>query len=367
MVEAPILKRKLEDVNEAASQESALKQNLAKTCVHEVAVPTCYTSTNDESLHGTLSIPLYNVAEYAITMSFRDKQKVIYTSPLKALSNQKYKELSEEFSDVDLLTGDVTISPNASCLVMTTEVLRAMLYAGSQPCHVVYTDFRPTPLQHYVFPMGGSGLYLVVDDNDQFREDNFLKLQDTFIRKKSGSSNAKASGRSGKGTSVSSVPDIYKIVKFTMGLNMPAKTVVFTSVKKWDYDSHRYIGSGEYIQMSGRAGRRGKDECGICIIMIDEEGEIQFSILLSLAIHLSQSPTFDNLRRVLGIIKKPEPLQVINNAQEEDLASAATNWVQTNMIQQFGVDFKECKKEANMMLNKMDQRRNKEKGKGEIL
>lgn len=35
-----------------------------------------------------------------------------------------------------------------------------------------------------------------------------------------------------------------------MGLNMPAKTVVFTSVKKWDGDSHRYIGSGEYIQVS---------------------------------------------------------------------------------------------------------------------
>jgi ATP-dependent RNA helicase DOB1 len=36
-----------------------------------------------------------------------------------------------------------------------------------------------------------------------------------------------------------------------MGLNMPAKTVVFTAVKKWDGDSHRYIGSGEYIQVGG--------------------------------------------------------------------------------------------------------------------
>lgn len=35
-----------------------------------------------------------------------------------------------------------------------------------------------------------------------------------------------------------------------MGLNMPAKTVVFTAVRKWDGDSHRYIGSGEYIQVS---------------------------------------------------------------------------------------------------------------------
>lgn len=34
-----------------------------------------------------------------------------------------------------------------------------------QPCHVVYTDYRPTPLQHYIFPAGGDGLHLVVDEN----------------------------------------------------------------------------------------------------------------------------------------------------------------------------------------------------------
>ena len=34
-----------------------------------------------------------------------------------------------------------------------------------QPCHVVYTDFRPTPLQHYIFPSGGDGIHLVVDEN----------------------------------------------------------------------------------------------------------------------------------------------------------------------------------------------------------
>lgn len=113
------------------------------------------------------------------------------------------------------MTGDVTINETASCLVMTTEILRSMLYNGSevtremawvifdevhymrdkergvvweetiillptavkyvflsatipnarefcewivkikqQPCNVVYTDFRPTPLQHYLFPTG---------------------------------------------------------------------------------------------------------------------------------------------------------------------------------------------------------------------
>jgi ATP-dependent RNA helicase DOB1 len=42
-----------------------------------------------------------------------------------------------------------------------------------QPCHVVYTDFRPTPLQHYLFPVGGKGLHLVVNENGDFREDSF--------------------------------------------------------------------------------------------------------------------------------------------------------------------------------------------------
>ncbi|KAL2551484.1 Protein HUA ENHANCER 2 [Forsythia ovata] len=70
------------------------------------------------------------------------------------------------------------------------------------------------------------------------------------------------------------VKALFATETFAMGLNMPAKTVVFTSVKKWESDSHRYIGSGEYIQMSGRAGRRGKDEQGICIKMIDEKMEM---------------------------------------------------------------------------------------------
>lgn len=46
------------------------------------------------------------VAEYAIAKSLGEQQRVIYTSPLKALSNQKYRELSSEFGDVGLLTGN---------------------------------------------------------------------------------------------------------------------------------------------------------------------------------------------------------------------------------------------------------------------
>lgn len=135
-----------------------------------------------------------------------------------------------------MITGDVSINQNASCLVMTTEIFRSMLYRGSeiirevawvifdevhymrdkergvvweetiiltspnikyvflsatipnarefaewictikkQVCHVVYTDLRPVPLQHYLFPTGGEGIYLVVDETGKFREENFNK------------------------------------------------------------------------------------------------------------------------------------------------------------------------------------------------
>ena len=55
-----------------------------------------------------------------------------------------------------------------------------------------------------------------------------------------------------------------------MGLNMPARSVVFTSLKKWDGEDTRYISSGEYTQMSGRAGRRGKDKRGNAIVFVDD-------------------------------------------------------------------------------------------------
>lgn len=383
------------------------------------------------------------VAEYAIAQSLRAKQRVIYTSPIKALSNQKYRELLAEFGDVGLMTGDITINPEASCLVMTTEILRSMLYRGSevmrevawvifdeihymrdkergvvweetiillpdnvhyvflsatipnamqfaewickihnQPCHVVYTNFRPTPLQHYIFPAGGSGIHLVVDEKGAFREENFQKAMGS-LGDKMGEDPSSALAKANKKGEIKKggkkdVPDIYKIIKmimmknynpvivfsfskreceglalkmskldfnteeehdmvtkvfknamgqlsesdqelpqiqkllpllcrgigihhsgllpilkevieilfqegllkvlfatetFSIGLNMPAKTVVFTNVRKWDGKEFRWVSGGEYIQMSGRAGRRGLDDRGIVILMIDEQME----------------------------------------------------------------------------------------------
>lgn len=72
------------------------------------------------------------VAEYAIALSQKHMTKVIYTSPIKALSNQKYRELKRKFESVGLLTGDLQINPNASCLIITTEILQSMLYCASE-------------------------------------------------------------------------------------------------------------------------------------------------------------------------------------------------------------------------------------------
>ena len=71
------------------------------------------------------------VAEYGIALATKHMTKAIYTSPIKALSNQKFRDFRNDFDDVGILTGDVQINPEASCLIMTTEILRSMLYRGA--------------------------------------------------------------------------------------------------------------------------------------------------------------------------------------------------------------------------------------------
>ncbi|CAI5439778.1 unnamed protein product [Caenorhabditis angaria] len=72
------------------------------------------------------------VAEYAIAMCKMHKTRAIYTSPIKALSNQKFRDFKQIFDDVGLVTGDIQLNPEAFCIIMTTEILRSMLYNGSE-------------------------------------------------------------------------------------------------------------------------------------------------------------------------------------------------------------------------------------------
>lgn len=73
------------------------------------------------------------VGEFAVHLALAEGTKCFYTTPIKALSNQKFADLTERYGSdaVGLLTGDVSVNGDAQIVVMTTEVLRNMLYAGS--------------------------------------------------------------------------------------------------------------------------------------------------------------------------------------------------------------------------------------------
>jgi antiviral helicase SKI2 len=73
------------------------------------------------------------VAEYAIALAMRSRTRALVTTPIKSLSNQKFRDFSERFGEdnVGLITGDVSINPEAPILVATTEILRSMLYRGA--------------------------------------------------------------------------------------------------------------------------------------------------------------------------------------------------------------------------------------------
>jgi ATP-dependent RNA helicase HelY len=73
------------------------------------------------------------VGEFAVHMALAEGRKCFYTTPIKALSNQKFADLTARYGakSVGLLTGDTAINGNAPVVVMTTEVLRNMLYAES--------------------------------------------------------------------------------------------------------------------------------------------------------------------------------------------------------------------------------------------
>ncbi|EDS39035.1 antiviral helicase SKI2 [Culex quinquefasciatus] len=392
------------------------------------------------------------VAEYAIALSKKHMTKTIYTSPIKALSNQKYRDFKSTFEDVGLITGDIQIDPTASCLIMTTEILRSMLYCGSditrdleyvifdevhyitdadrghvweevlillpdhvcivmlsatvpntlefanwvgktkkKRVHVVSTPKRPVPLKHYLYTgCGGKSkddMFLVVDEQSKFLIDGFRKAKEAITARMSKNAN-KNSGRPaqfnqkqeqtlwvglidqlqkndklpvvaftlsrnrcdnnanalmscdlttgrekylitsffqlclqklkppdrmlpqviqvqnclqrGIGIHHSGILPILKeivemlfargLVKilfatetFAMGVNMPARTVIFDSTKKFDGQTSRMLQPAEYTQMAGRAGRRGLDKNGtviiICKMGVAGESELQNMIL----------------------------------------------------------------------------------------
>ena len=347
------------------------------------------------------------IGEYAIYRALASQQRVFYTTPLKALSNQKLRDFRDRFGaeQVGLLTGDVSVNRHAPILVMTTEIFRNMLYGTAigavgaslddvqavvlDECHymndrqrgtvweesiiycppeiqlvalsatvdnsdqltdwiaqvhgptkLIYSDFRPVPLQFHfcktngLFPLlntnqtkinprlkpkGGKkrrpdtphltyvlsqlrqrdmlpAIYFIfsrkgcdraVEDVSQMRlvtddEAALLKsyIDDFFARNpdagRVGQVDALYGGIAAHHAGIlpawkSLVEELFqmgliKVVFATetlaAGINMPARTTVISSLSKRTDRGHRLLNASEFLQMAGRAGRRGMDELG---------------------------------------------------------------------------------------------------------
>ena len=383
---------------------------------------------------GKTALALYAIGKYLTcdkNPELSDDDMVIYTSPIKTLSNQKFKEFGEYFDDVGILTGDVKINPTGKLLIMTAEILRNSLlrrsdetvyewnfnpnkvkcvildevhfinnpdrgkvweeiitnldpkiqlvmlsatisgaeklasWVGSiknKPCHLIPTPFRPVPLHHYIFHnnhASGKSLHCI-KDNTSWNERVWTDISADIKKKRKGKSrknvdlnqlfecidyckvndimpvNVFLLNRSLAEIIAKKIPfnlndhnetsqviklwnthllkyrDIYektdqwefilnlakkgvgvhhsgiipilkemveilyenKLVKvliatetFAMGVNMPTRTVIFTQTTKYDGKGTRPLRPEEYIQMAGRAGRRGLDDFGTVIIL----------------------------------------------------------------------------------------------------
>ncbi len=80
------------------------------------------------------------IAEYAVDVSMERNKRVIYTAPIKALSNQKYRDFRKRFGEevVGIQTGDVTINPEGKLLIMTTEIFRNLILEDSRRLSDIY-------------------------------------------------------------------------------------------------------------------------------------------------------------------------------------------------------------------------------------
>ena len=358
------------------------------------------------------------IAQHAIHCALEQGKKVFYTTPLKALSNQKYNDFSEKYGidKVGLLTGDTSINRGAQIVVMTTEVLRNMLYGtnfGSVtdnlkdvkyvildevhymndeqrgtvweesiiycPTNVqivalsatvanadkltewintvhsrtelINTDFRPVPLRFYYFDSSQPNTLLplltpngtlnkkIKPEKKEFKrgkavqkrntvkdvvrnlhEKNMLPaIYFTFSRKKCDEQMEKCASlclvtpkeqeeiRQIIDDYIAENPYLYKnkhieylmlgvashhagllpgwkvlveklfqkgLIKVVFatetlaaGINMPARSTVISSISKRTDNGHRTLTPSEFLQMSGRAGRRGMDEIGYVVIV----------------------------------------------------------------------------------------------------
>jgi len=342
-------------------------------------------------------------AEYSWYLSREAGTKVIYSSPLKAISNQKYRDFSRKFGEdnVGIITGDVVVNENADFLILTTEILRALVFSrdgrlnnvkwvvfdeihyindpsrgsvyeetlilmpdtmravflsatvpnakefanwfgGLKNHHVdvVFTAKRPVPLSFHVIDNNeikdisefdkikndaptviDKKLVKLLQDNQMtpsiffscnkiriealanrlskegdivsvYESKNIKKTFEDLLRKfkipEEYTFHQKYMGYAVEGIAVHHAgmpPYVKEIIEMlfckgmlpilistetiAVGVNGPARSVVFESLHKFDGSEHRMFKESEFVQMAGRAGRRGFDTEGSVFVLYD--------------------------------------------------------------------------------------------------
>jgi superfamily II RNA helicase len=378
----------------------------------------CYRISKDENVFVTAHTGCGKtvVALYGIAHTLKKGKRVIYTSPTKSLSNQKYEEFAKIFPNVGILTGDIKMNADADCVIMTTEILLNILYKGKtesqsisvdsigavifdevhyindpdrgkvweetlvllprevnlillsatidkadqmgdwlgnikqKNIHLISTKNRVVPLRHYFWDDNYDEMVEIIDNQGNFynynevkkryKKKNYSSIINNFVRHLQKNNMLPAiyfkfsrvqCEKCAKDIIVNFVTqeerkeidlvfrnrlskykeyyghlqqyeDVYKqllrgvvyhhsglipilkeiieilyargLIKllfatetFAVGVNMPAKTVIFNDLQKYDNNGLRYLRTDEYLQMSGRAGRRGLDKNGTVIIL----------------------------------------------------------------------------------------------------
>lgn len=358
-------------------------------------------------------------AIFGIAHSLQANKKIIYTSPIKSLSNQKLFELKQKFPDIGILTGDIKFNPDAQCVIMTTEILRNILYQKDskhvniedvdkvifdevhyindpdrgkvwEECmilipqritlimlsatidkadefaswigdikqkvtNLIPTTHRVVPLEHYFYlPDSNKQLKKIVSHDGIFQNYNEIKEEYHFVKsskmindfigylkshnlvpalffifsrkecERTALSIHKSLVTSEEINEIDKIfnyelrhhkktyekspqyHEIHKLVlkgivyhhsglipilkevieilfgkglikvlfateTFAVGVNMPTKTVIFPKLSKYSNKGFRNLRTDEYLQMAGRAGRRGLDKFGTVIILPNDE------------------------------------------------------------------------------------------------
>src|SRR5262247_2012806 len=307
------------------------------------------------------------VAEFAIHAALAAGRRLAYTTPLKALSNQKFADFTRAFGadTVGILTGDVKVNPHAPILVMTTEILRNALYGSGldglryivlDECHYmgdegrgtvweeiivaapddvvlvglsatvanvkeiadwisivhrpivpIYHPHRPVPLAYVIADLAGE-----IHEVDRVRCERAMqdgltegksllggpqqREVDTAIGELIRESPTVAESvlnqsvfealRLGIGLHHAGIlPSVKRLIEvlfergfcravfatetMALGIHMPARSVVLQGITKRTDRGFRALSHNELTQMAGRAGRRGIDPEGTCVVALD--------------------------------------------------------------------------------------------------